>query len=41
MFMPVLLGVTRGLRRGEVAALKWRDVDFDAARLRIVARPIG
>src|SRR5262249_40608083 len=37
MFMPVLLGVMCGLRRGEAAALKWRDVDFDAARLRIVA----
>jgi len=35
--MPILLGVTCGLRRGEVAALKWRDVDFDAVRLRIVA----
>jgi integrase len=37
MFMPILLGVMCGLRRGEAAALKWRDVDFDAARLRIVA----
>jgi integrase len=37
IFMPILLGVACGLRRGEVSALKWRDVDFGAARLRIVA----
>jgi integrase len=37
MFMPVLLGVMCGLRRGEQAALKWGNVDLDAAQLRIVA----
>jgi integrase len=37
MFMPVLLGVMCGLRRGEVAALRWGAVDFEAAQLRIVA----
>jgi integrase len=37
MFAPILLGVMCGLRRGETAALKWRDVDFDTVRLRIVA----
>jgi len=36
MFMPVLLGVTCGLRRGELAALTWHHVDLDAARLQIV-----
>jgi integrase len=37
MFMPVLLGVLCGLRRGEAAALKWGAVDLEAAQLRIVA----
>jgi integrase len=37
MFVPILLGVMCGLRRGEAAALKWRDVDLEAARLHIVA----
>jgi integrase len=36
MFMPVLLGTTCGLRRGELAALNWCHVDLDAARLQIV-----
>jgi integrase len=36
MFMPVLLGVMCGLRRGELAALTWHHVDLDAARLQIV-----
>jgi integrase len=30
LFMPIVLGVLCGLRRGEIAALRWRDVDFDA-----------
>ena len=36
MFMPVLLGLMCGLRRGELAALTWRYVDLDAARMQIV-----
>ena len=36
MFMPVLLWVTCGLRRGELAALTWHHVDLDAVRLQIV-----
>ena len=36
MFMPVLLGLMCGLRRGELAALTWRHVDLDAARMQIV-----
>jgi integrase len=35
MFMPILLGVMCGLRRGELAALTWHHVDLDAARLQI------
>src|SRR5262249_5224974 len=37
LFMPIVLGVLCGLRRGEIAALRWRDVNFDAGRLSIVA----
>jgi len=37
LFMPIVLGVLCGLRRGEVAALRWRNVALDAGRLSIVA----
>ena len=32
MFVPILLGVLCGLRRGEVAALRWRSIDLDAGQ---------
>jgi integrase len=35
MFMPVLLGVTCGLRRGEVTALTWGAVDLEKGQLSI------
>jgi integrase len=35
MFVPVMLGVLCGLRRGEVTALKWGSVDFGTAQLSI------
>ncbi len=31
-----LLALTRGLRRGELAGLRWANVDFDAGRIAIV-----
>lgn len=34
-FIPVLLGVMCGLRRGEVVALKWRDVNLIRAQLSV------
>jgi integrase len=37
MFVPILLGVLCGLRRGEVAALRWRSVDLDAGKLAVVS----
>jgi integrase len=37
IFIPILLGVLCGLRRGEIAALRWRNVDLDAAQLSVVA----
>ena len=35
MYAPALLAATTGLRRGEVLALRWRDVDLDGARLTV------
>jgi integrase len=37
LFVPVLLGVMCGLRRGEITALRWRSVDLDAGQLSVVA----
>ena len=36
MLIPTLLAVLCGMRRGEIAALRWRSVDLDAARLAVV-----
>jgi integrase len=35
LFIPVLLGVTTGMRRGEIAALRWRHVDLERAQIAI------
>lgn len=35
LFMPVLLAVTCGLRRGEITALRWRSVDLVNLQLEI------
>jgi integrase len=35
LYMPILLGVTTGARRGEIAALRWRHVDLDRGRLTV------
>jgi integrase len=37
IFVPILLGVLCGLRRGEIAALRWRSVDLETGQLRVVA----
>jgi len=37
IFVPILLGVLCGLRRGEIAALRWKSVDLEAGQLRVVA----
>src|SRR5215831_3269835 len=37
LFMPVLLSVLCGLRRGEVAALRWRDVCLETGQLSITS----
>jgi integrase len=36
VFIPILLAVLGGLRRGEIAALRWRHVDLAAAQLAVV-----
>jgi integrase len=36
VFMPAMLAVLCGLRRGEIAALRWRHVELDAAQLAVV-----
>jgi integrase len=37
LFMPILLGVRCGLRRGEVVALRWRNVDLERGQISVVA----
>jgi integrase len=36
IFVPVLLAVLWGLRRGEIAALRWRNVDLPGGKLAVV-----
>jgi integrase len=36
MFIPVMLAVLCGLRRGEIAALRWRNVNLDTGELAVV-----
>src|SRR5262249_37757410 len=33
--VPILLGVTTGMRRGEVVALRWRHVDLDKGQISV------
>jgi integrase len=33
--VPIMLGILCGLRRGEIAAVRWQDVDLDAGRLAV------
>jgi integrase len=36
LFIPILLALTCGLRRGEICALKWANVDLDKATLAVI-----
>jgi integrase len=35
MYMPVMLSVSLGLRRGEVLGLQWKDIDFNNKIIRV------
>lgn len=35
MYLPILLCVTAGLRRGELLALRWQDIDFEKNMLSV------
>jgi len=35
LYLPVLIAVTTGMRRGEVLGLRWKDIDLDKKRLYI------
>jgi integrase len=37
LYVPLALAASTGLRRGELLALRWRDVDLEAGSLRVVA----
>jgi integrase len=37
IFIPILLGVLCGMRRGEICALRWRSVDLDSGQMSVVA----
>ena len=36
LFVPVLLAVLCGIRRGEICALRWKSLDLDAAQMSVV-----
>jgi integrase len=35
LHLPILLGASTGMRRGEVFGLRWRDVDLEAGRIHV------
>jgi integrase len=37
LFVPILLAVLCGIRRGEIAALRWRSVDLERGQLSVIA----
>jgi len=36
LYRPVLLALTTGMRRGEILALRWRNIDFEKMTVRVV-----
>jgi len=36
VYWPVLIALATGMRRGEILALRWRNVDLDGGSLRVV-----
>src|SRR5262249_36706394 len=37
LFVPILLGILLGLRRGEITALRWRSIGLDRGQLSVAA----
>ena len=37
LYMPILIAVSTGMRRGEIVALRWRNVDLDNASIAVVS----
>jgi integrase len=35
LYLPVLVGVTTGMRRGEILGVRWSDIDLNTARLTV------
>ena len=35
LYMPVMLAASTGMRRGEVLAVRWKDIDLDACTLQV------
>lgn len=35
LYLPTLLALATGMRRGELLGLRWRDIDLDGAKLRV------
>ncbi len=35
IYLPVLIAITCGLRRGEICALRWQDMDWETGRLHV------
>jgi integrase len=36
VYWPVLIALSTGMRRGEILALRWKNIDFDRALMRVV-----
>ena len=36
LYWPVLLALATGMRRGEILALRWKNIDFETATVRVV-----
>ena len=36
IYWPVLLALTTGMRRGEILALRWKNVELDRGTLRVM-----